>query len=102
VDATRDDVWGDYIAALNQKIDQHWQRISVATTRQSKVKFIVNRQGDLVSAELVQSSGDATADQTAIQAVQTAAPFAPLPEHATENLLIINFTFTYHVASNAP
>jgi TonB family protein len=99
VDATRDDLWGTYISALNQKIDQNWQRISVTTNRQAKVRFEVDRQGQLVNLQLIQPSGDARADMTALQSIRAAAPFAPLPRGANEEMLVINFTFTYRVTA---
>ena len=99
VDATKDDLWGTYISALNQKIVQNWQRISVTTNRQAKVRFEVDRQGQLVNLQLIQPSGDARADMTALQSIRAAAPFAPLPRGANEEMLVINFTFTYRVTA---
>lgn len=102
LDAMKDELWGGYISGLNQKIDRNWQRISVRNTRQTRVRFTVDRQGQLVNLQLTQSSGDARADMTALQSIRAAAPFAPLPREATEAMLVINFTFTYHVAAASP
>jgi periplasmic protein TonB len=95
VDAIADDVWGDYLSILNQAIDQNWRRISVPDTRRTRLRFRVDRQGNLRDLHLVQPSGDALADETALQAVRAAAPFAPLPPNASEQVLIVNFTFTH-------
>jgi protein TonB len=94
VDAVQDDLWGTYLSALNQTVDRNWQRISVEATRRTRVRFRVDRQGNLTELRVLESSGDTRADQAAIQAIQAAAPFAPLPRNASEEVLIVNFTFT--------
>lgn len=94
VDAVQDDLWGTYLAALNRAIDQQWQRVSVAATRRTRIQFRVDRQGRLTELRLLQSSGDTVADQAALQAIRAAAPFAPLPQDASEEALVVNFTFT--------
>lgn len=94
VDAVQDGLWGTYLTTLNRTVDQHWQRVSVAATRRTRVQFRLNRQGRLTDIRVLQSSGDTVADQSAIQAIRAAAPFAPLPANASEEVLIVNFTFT--------
>ncbi len=102
VDAVKDDLWGGYLSALNQAVDQNWQRVAVTQTRRTKIQFQVNRQGSLIDLKLMQPSGDAAADQAAMQAVQATAPFAPLPQKATEDVLIVNFTFTQWLTPASP
>lgn len=101
-DAAADAVWGAYVSTLNRKIDQNWQRIAVSAMRQAKVQFDIDRQGQLINLRLVQSSGDADADQVALQAVRQSVPFAPFPGQVAESRLRVNFTFTYYPAGQAP
>ncbi|MBF2073061.1 MAG: TonB family protein [Synechococcales cyanobacterium C42_A2020_086] len=102
VNALGDPLWGPYMATVNRQVDQQWQRLNVPVTRQAKVRFRIDRQGRLSDVELLQPSGDPLADQAAIQAIWDAAPFAPLPQSAPEEILIVNFTFTYHGAEALP
>jgi periplasmic protein TonB len=101
MDATEDITWGSYLSGLNQLIDQHWQRVAVSATRRTRIQFRVDRQGQLTDWNVLESSGDRAADQAAIQAIRAAAPFAPLPQNATEEVLIVNFTFTQWLSPNA-
>jgi TonB family protein len=94
LDATVDPIWGAYLAGLNQLIDQHWQRVAVASTRRTQIRFRVDRQGRVTGLQIMQTSGDPVADQAALEAVRAAAPFAPLPQNAPEEVLTVNFTFT--------
>ena len=94
VDAVQNDLWGGYLAALNHTVEQNWRQVSVAATSRTRVQFRVDRQGHVTGLQILEPSGNTLADQAAMQAVQAAAPFAPLPQNATEDTLIVNFTFT--------
>ncbi len=100
VDAAQDP-WGGYLASLNRAVDQNWQRVPVAATSRTRVRFRVNQAGELFDLQVLESSGNDRADQAALQAVQAAAPFAPLPPNA-EQVLIVNFTFTQWFGPDAP
>jgi TonB family protein len=90
----KDQIWGTYLATLRQRIYQQWQTtLRGKGDRPPKVRFAIDRQGHLTDLELLQSSSQATADQAALEAVQTAAPFAPLPNASKEDRLRITFTF---------
>lgn len=89
----RDKIWDDYLAALRQKIYQEWQALPVTIDRPIKVRFAIDRQGNLVDLVLVQSGQDGIADRAALSAVQSVAPFAKLPIAAQEEQLRVTFTF---------
>lgn len=96
---TKDEVWGAYLATLRRQIYQQWRATLLVQSdrppsdRPTKVRFVVDRQGHLTDLEVIQSSSHATADQDAIKAVQTAAPFAQLPIASKEDRLRVTFTF---------
>jgi TonB family protein len=100
VDAAQDP-WGGYLALLNRAIDQNWQRVPVSATSRTRIQFRVDQSGQLSDLRLLESSGNNQADQAALQAVEAAAPFAPLPPNA-EEVLIVNFTFTQWFGNNTP
>jgi TonB family protein len=102
VDAVQDEVWGNYLSMLNQMVSRNWQRVSGMNIRRTRIRFRVDRQGNLTEISLLQPSGDTAADEAAIQAIRAAAPFAPLPQNASEEVLIVNFTFTQGPFPSAP
>ncbi|NJO41266.1 MAG: TonB family protein [Cyanobacteria bacterium RU_5_0] len=102
LDAIRDEIWSDYDAELKRTIDRHWQPIAVNTKRHVKVRFILDRQGNLMNLTLIQASGDANADRAAIQAIQAADPFAPFPTDASQNTLQVDFNFDYYPTNGSP
>ncbi|NJR38853.1 MAG: TonB C-terminal domain-containing protein [Leptolyngbyaceae cyanobacterium CSU_1_4] len=92
--AVKDDVWDQYLATLSRKIKQQWQvNRRTQPDRPIRIKFMVDRQGHMTNLTLIQSSQDATADQDALGAIQSAAPFAPLPIASPEDRLRVTFTF---------
>ncbi|MBD2464883.1 TonB family protein [Oscillatoria sp. FACHB-1407] len=100
INTQRDEIWGDYIAALNETIYQHWRSTNPDVTRETLVRFEIDRQGRLVSEiRVTQSSGSDLADQAAIAAVENTAPFAPFPATIPDASVIINFRFTQNVRS---
>lgn len=99
VAARQDQLWGDYIAHINTQIEAAWARIEVEATYHPCVRFEIDRQGALVTVQLIQPSGSADADQAALEAVQTAAPFSPFPANAEDESVVINLTFNYTVTS---
>ncbi len=101
IDAERDAVLGDYIENLTRQVNEHWQRVNVDSSRETKVRFTVNRQGELMDLELVNSSQSEQVDEAAMDAVRAAAPFEPLPEVVAEELIVINFQFRYNAPRNA-
>lgn len=101
VAATQDVVLGAYMNDLNRQIEQHWRQVPVNTLRQPIVWFMLNRQGELIDLGLSRPSGSEAADQAALTAVQTAAPFEALPVAYEADQLRINFTFTYDVMPTA-
>lgn len=104
VDAEQDPIWGEYLAQMNQQIEQQWQRIQVEVdvTRSVKVRFTVSQPGELVELEVTQPSGLAIADEAAVQAIQQSAPFGALPSTANQQQLTRTLTFHYRVRQPAP
>lgn len=99
--AARDQAMGAYQQAINRRIEQYWQEVPVTVSRQAKVRFVVDRAGNVIDVELVESSGLASADEAAIAAIQAATPFNPLPDLYEAETLAIRFTFNYEVSEPA-
>jgi periplasmic protein TonB len=53
----------------------------------AKVKFVIDRQGKLISRELVESTGSELLDAAAITMVERAEPFPEPPAHVTDDRL---------------
>ncbi len=85
-----------YMANLQRRIKHEWFPPRATETQRVVVIFKIGKNGDLLALKLDKPSGSALCDQAAIKAVQTAAPFAPLPAGSDETI-DVQFTFDYNL-----
>ncbi len=96
VKAQADVDFGPYMADLQRRIKRAWFPPKGNESKRVVVVFQVHKNGEMSNLRLDHSSGFALADQAALQAVQNAAPFRPLPPGAQDSV-DIQFTFDYNV-----
>ena len=94
--AQQDVDFGPYMADLQRRIKRAWFPPKGQESKRVVVVFKIHRNGELSHLRLDHTSGMAIADQAALNAVQNAAPFRPLPPGAPEDV-DIQFTFDYNV-----
>ncbi|MCS7163486.1 MAG: energy transducer TonB [Thermodesulfovibrio sp.] len=93
--------WG-YLERLKEKIERVWQYPPQAVQRgiygDLYIRFTIDKKGNLVSIELIRTSGYRILDDAAIKALKDAEPFWPLPEDWHKNTLTItgHFIYTLH------
>jgi TonB family protein len=85
-----------YIAYLKKNIQRAWFPPKNIQSTRVRVQFKIDHSGSLSNLRIDHSSGSAIADQAALKAVESAAPFRPLPAGAPEDINI-QFTFDYNV-----
>lgn len=69
-----------YIAAWTRRVEEYGNRHYPAPSQldgQLRVRVVIGREGQLLQAEVIQSSGHPELDQAALQALQGAAPYRP-------------------------
>lgn len=85
-----------YMAELQRAIRRAWFPPRDPDSRQIVVTFKIHPNGEMSNLHLYKSSGISTADRAALKAIETAAPFHPLPDGWHEDA-DIQFTFDYKV-----
>ncbi len=80
-----------YMQGLQSKIK--WLPPEKCQASKVTVQFIVNANGSVKEVKVPQTSGDVALDQSAISAIEKAAPFAPLADK--NHPLRVSFTFNY-------
>jgi TonB family protein len=86
-----------YLNQLRQRVKQQWLPGMSQSDRRTVLNFSVNRSGQLSNLQLAQTSGFSLSDQAALNAIQRAAPFAPLPTGYPNKYIHIQFTFDINV-----
>ncbi|MEH2390685.1 MAG: TonB family protein [Nostoc sp.] len=98
VDASSQDVdLTSYLNKLKQRVQQQWLPGMSQSNRRTVLNFTVNRSGEVNNLNIVQTSGFRVTDEVAMNAIQRAAPFAPLPTGYRKNYIDIEFTFDINV-----
>ena len=87
-----------YLADLRRRIKRGWFPPRGQESKRVKVIFKITSDGKLEALRIAGSSGRALADKAALDAVQNAAPFRPLPAGATQSA-DVTFTFDYNLFS---
>lgn len=98
VAAQADVDFGPYMQDLQRRIKRAWFPPRGQESRRVKVIFKIHSDGTIEALRISGSSGIALADKAALDAVQNAAPFRPLPAGAPP-VVDIEFTFDYNVFS---
>ncbi|MEH1955466.1 TonB family protein [Nostoc sp.] len=86
-----------YLNKLKQRVQRQWLPGMSQSNRRTVLNFTINRSGQVSNLNIVQTSGFNVTDQVALNAIQRAAPFAPLPTGYTKNYIDIEFTFSINV-----
>jgi TonB family protein len=98
---TQDPRFQAYFTRVREKIKATWTYPSAAGERGIEGEVVVEF-GHLESADVRRSSGATILDEYSIRAVQTAAPFPPVPDDVAKEALTIDSTFRYSFRSVAP
>lgn len=83
-----------YFEHMQKQIRKNWSPREGLDTKSLVVNFKLGLHGDVFDLKVVRSSGDVSADQAALKAIRTAAPFGPLPSN-TSYPITVCFPFNY-------
>lgn len=86
-----------YIGALRTRLEKSKVNPGSAFTGTVIVKFTVNAKGELISHEVVKSSGSKILDRAALESIEKAAPFPPMPAALHEQQFTMSVPYTYRV-----
>jgi TonB family protein len=99
---TAEPLYQDYFNHLRRQIKGKWTYPREATeqrlTGQLLIEFRIANDGQLAYLELRRSSGVAILDEHALNAIRSAAPFPPVPDHIAKTVLAINARFKYEIS----
>ncbi len=85
------------MADLQRRIKMNWDPPKGNESKRVVLLFKIARDGRLLSVSVYRSSGLASADNAALNAVRATAPFRPLPANFRGSSVDIQFTFDYNV-----
>lgn len=91
------EVLSKYISEIEMPIKANWTPPLGTNLKKASVKFIVNKDGELLQNQIFSSSGNVEFDNSALQAIEASKPFPPLPDSLNKDKLDIIFTFDFNI-----
>ncbi|MBI5173755.1 MAG: TonB family protein [Candidatus Melainabacteria bacterium] len=86
-----------YMKDMKKAIQAKWQPPKGIAQKTIVAVFSIQRNGNIVEADIVESSGDAGIDQAAMKALKDASPLAPLPKGAPAHVQV-RYKFDWKVS----
>lgn len=85
--------FSEYMKSVQDKLRTAWQPPDFMEEGHVKVFFRLNRQGLLMSANIIESSGNDIYDESALEAIKDCAPFGEFPEGTLREFISIKYSF---------
>ena len=85
--------FGDYMTTVRTKIFQKWAPPNVLEEGHAGIVFKLDRNGNVISAYVKESSGNTLYDQSALNSVQQAAPYAKFPNSTSRESITVMYSF---------
>lgn len=89
-----------YMNRLNNKIKSNWNPKIDTVSKETILRFTIDKEGNITKYNVYKSSGNKKADEKAIEALQKSCPFEPLPKEFKGTNINVQFTFDYDVYPN--
>jgi protein TonB len=100
----RDEDYLDYWRRVIETVgNQHYptQAKSEKITGELRLLVAINKDGSVNNVSIRNSSGHKVLDEAALQTIQLAAPFRPLPEEITKDTDVLEIIRTWHYGSDS-
>ncbi len=93
--------FGDYMTSVQSKISKSWVAPDVVEEGHASVIFKIDKEGNVISAYMKESSGNKLYDESAINSVYKAAPYAAFPENASRDMITVQYSFDSSIVSKS-
>lgn len=97
IDSISDYDMNPYIKYVQKRIQMTWDPPKGNEDKTAVISFKIGRDGRLLSRSIFKSSGIPNFDKQAINAIELASPFKPLPVGYKNQVADINFHFDYNL-----
>ena len=85
--------FSDYMSAVRTKIQRNWTPPEVLEEGHAVVIFKIDKSGNVVSSYIKESSGNRVYDESALNSIQLASPYAQLPEESGKETITVLYSF---------
>lgn len=91
--------FADYMTDIRAKIQKSWNPPEVLEEGHASVIFKVDKNGNVLSSYIKESSGNSLYDTSALNSIQKAAPYGKFPDNASRESITVIYSFDSSVVS---
>ena len=85
--------FSEYMNNLQLKLKKNWITPDFMENGHVRVLFKIDKSGNVIAGTILESSGNALYDESAVNAIHKSEPFGDFPQNSTRETLTINYTF---------
>ena len=85
--------FSEYMENLQAKLRKNWVAPDFLEEGHTRVLFKIDRFGNVISGDILESSGNTLYDESAVNAIHKSEPFGKFPENTTRQVLTVNYSF---------
>lgn len=85
--------FSDYMNNVKTNLQKNWITPDFLEEGHVRVLFKIDNQGNVISGDILESSGNALFDESAVNAIHKSEPFGKFPENTTRQTITINYSF---------
>lgn len=85
--------FSEYMENLKTKLQKNWTTPDFLEEGHIRVLFKIDRNGNVISGDILESSGNALYDESAIHAIHKSEPFGEFPANSSRQTITVNYSF---------
>lgn len=85
--------FAEYMENVRNKLQKNWVAPDFLEEGHIRVLFKIDRQGNVISGDILESSGNALFDESAVNAIHKSEPFGEFPANSPRQTITINYSF---------
>ena len=85
--------FADYMKNVQEKLRTTWQPPDFMEEGHVTVNFKLTRQGRVIKADIIESSGNDIYDESALEAIKESTPFGEFPEKSLKEFISVKYSF---------
>lgn len=85
--------FSEYMQNVREKLQKNWVTPDFLEEGRIRLLFKIDRQGNVISGDILESSGNLIYDESAVNAIHKSEPFGEFPASSTRETITVNYTF---------
>lgn len=85
--------FSEYMENVKSQLRKNWSYPDFLENGHVRVLFKLDRNGNVISGDILESSGNPVYDESAVDAIHKSEPFGKFPTNSTRQTITINYSF---------